>query len=225
MARIVRLICAFGALSMSTAVFAAPLNLPKAIPDFSSLTEVTTTYNAGSGAFSVTDGINQYTDNTGSYPASGTFTLNAVIDNTGTLLSGTLTISGFVLFTTPPPVPPAADLLIVDLTDFGFSGAGPTTVFEFTGDTIGFREAAERGLINRAVPPDQVLPEARALARDLAQKSPVVMKLARDSFMRQNDFEYRRAIENVVETICNIIETDEAQEGLDAFNEKRSPRW
>ncbi len=95
----------------------------------------------------------------------------------------------------------------------------------FTGDTIGFREAAERGLINRAVPPDQVLPEARALARDLAQKSPVVMKLARDSFMRQNDFEYRRAIENVVETICNIIETDEAQEGLDAFNEKRSPRW
>jgi hypothetical protein len=143
MARIVRLICAFGALSMSTAVFAAPLNLPKAIPDFSSLTEVTTTYNAGSGAFSVTDGINQYTDNTGSYPASGTFTLNAVIDNTGTLLSGTLTISGFVLFTTPPPVPPAADLLIVDLTDFGFSGAGPSTIFEFTGDTIGGTLAAE----------------------------------------------------------------------------------
>ena len=60
---------------------------------------------------------------------------------------------------------------------------------------------------------------------DFAAKSPVVMKLARDSFMRQNDFEYRRAIENVVETICNIIETDDAKEGLAAFNEKRRPNW
>jgi 1,4-dihydroxy-2-naphthoyl-CoA synthase len=51
------------------------------------------------------------------------------------------------------------------------------------------------------------------------------MKLARDSYMRTNDFEYRRAIEATVETICNIIATDDAQEGLNAFNEKRPPRW
>jgi enoyl-CoA hydratase len=95
----------------------------------------------------------------------------------------------------------------------------------FTGDTIGYREAAERGLINKAVPRGEVLAEALRMARVLAGKSPVVMKLARDSFMRQNDFEYRRAIENVVETICNIIETDDAQEGLNAFNEKRPPNW
>ncbi len=95
----------------------------------------------------------------------------------------------------------------------------------FTGDTIGYKEAAARGLINKAVPADRVLSEARAMAQKFAEKSPVVMKLARDSFMRQNDFEYRRAIENVVETICNIIETDDAQEGLDAFNEKRRPNW
>jgi 1,4-dihydroxy-2-naphthoyl-CoA synthase len=28
-----------------------------------------------------------------------------------------------------------------------------------------------------------------------------------------------------VDTICNIIETDDAQEGLNAFNEKRRPNW
>ena len=81
------------------------------------------------------------------------------------------------------------------------------------------------GLVNKVVPAAQVMDEARALAKDFAAKSPLVMELARDAFMRANDFEYRRAIENTVETICNIIETDDAQEGLAAFNEKRPPRW
>lgn len=81
------------------------------------------------------------------------------------------------------------------------------------------------GLVNRVVPQTEVMAVAREVARDFAAKSPVVMQLARDAFMRANDFEYRRAIENTVETICNIIETDDAQEGLAAFNEKRPPRW
>lgn len=95
----------------------------------------------------------------------------------------------------------------------------------FGGKPISAVEAYQRGLVNRVVPADQVRDEARKMARLFAAKSPLVMELARDSFMRANDFEYRRAIENVVETICNIIETDDAQEGLNAFNEKRRPRW
>lgn len=95
----------------------------------------------------------------------------------------------------------------------------------FSGRPIAAVEAQRRGLINLAVPTDQVMEEARKMARIFAQKSPVVMKLARDAFMRANDFEYRRNIENVVETICNIIATDDAQEGLNAFAEKRRPNW
>ena len=95
----------------------------------------------------------------------------------------------------------------------------------FTGDTITAKQAEARGLINRAVPRADVMTEARKLAQKFAAQSPVVMKLARDGFMRANDNDYRRAIENVVETICNIIETDDAQEGLNAFNEKRKPNW
>lgn len=95
----------------------------------------------------------------------------------------------------------------------------------FGGKPISAAEAHQRGLVNRVVPADRVKAEARALAGEFARKSPVVMQLARDAFMRANDFEYRRAIENVVETICNIIETDDAKEGLAAFNEKRRPNW
>ncbi|MCC6534604.1 MAG: enoyl-CoA hydratase/isomerase family protein [Burkholderiales bacterium] len=95
----------------------------------------------------------------------------------------------------------------------------------FSGRVLSATEAERRGLVNAVVPRARLMDEARRLAQEFADKSPVVMKLARDSFMRQNDFEYRRAIENVVETICNIIATEDAQEGLDAFNEKRKPRW
>jgi enoyl-CoA hydratase/carnithine racemase len=95
----------------------------------------------------------------------------------------------------------------------------------FSGKPVSAAEAERMGLVNKVVPAAQVMDEARALAKDFAAKSPLVMELARDAFMRANDFEYRRAIENTVETICNIIETDAAQEGLAAFNEKRPPRW
>ena len=95
----------------------------------------------------------------------------------------------------------------------------------FSGNPITATEAAERGLVNRAVPRGEVLEQARALAAEFAEKSPVVMRLARDSFMRANDFEYRRNIENVVETIGLIMEQPDALEGLDAFNEKRKLNW
>lgn len=95
----------------------------------------------------------------------------------------------------------------------------------FSGKPISAQEAYARGLINHVVPRSEVLAKAREIAGEFTRKSPLVMQLARDAYMRANDFEYRRAIENVVETICNIIETDDAKEGLAAFNEKRRPSW
>lgn len=101
------------------------------------------------------------------------------------------------------------------------------TAFEllFSGDPIGFREAAALGIVNHAVPRAQVLAKAMELGRKMAAMSPTVMRLGRNSFMRANDLDYRRNIANQVETFCNIMETPDAREGMRAFKERRSPRW
>jgi enoyl-CoA hydratase len=95
----------------------------------------------------------------------------------------------------------------------------------FGGKPIPAREAAALGIINKVVPRDQLMPSAFAMARIFAAKSPAIMALGRQSFMRANDLDYRRNVENQIETLCNIFSTPDGREGLAAFLEKRKPNW
>ena len=95
----------------------------------------------------------------------------------------------------------------------------------FTGDIVSAKEMQNLGVVNEVVPRAEVMPRARALAKRLAEKSPVAMKLLRDAFMRANDLDYRRAMEGVVETMCSLKDTADSKEALRAFVEKRKPRY
>lgn len=95
----------------------------------------------------------------------------------------------------------------------------------FGGKPIPAAEAASLGIINHAVPRDELMARAFALAAQFAAKSPTVMALGRQSFMRANDLDYRRNVENQIETLCNIFSTPDGAEGLRAFIEKRAPNW
>ena len=95
----------------------------------------------------------------------------------------------------------------------------------FGGKPIPAQEAATLGIINHAVPRAELMTRAFAIATDLAAKSPTIMALGRQSFMRANDLDYRRNVENQIETLCNIFSTADGQEGLKAFVEKRKPNW
>lgn len=93
----------------------------------------------------------------------------------------------------------------------------------FTGDSVSAREMWRMGVVNDVVHTDRVMAEARKLARNLSGKSPIAMKLIRDTFMRTNDLDYRRAMENVVETMCNLKDSEDSREALAAFVEHRDP--
>ena len=95
----------------------------------------------------------------------------------------------------------------------------------FTGRSFGAQEASDLGLVSRVVEDEQVLSEARALARTFATKSPTVMRMGHQAFMRMNDHGYRRDISSVVDTFCAVAATQDAQEGIEAFVEKRKPNW
>jgi len=95
----------------------------------------------------------------------------------------------------------------------------------FSGRSFPAAEAQSMGIVSEIVPTADVLGKARALAKTFAAKSPVVMRLGRAAFMRANDLDYRRSIENVVDSFCTIAGTDDAREGLRAFQENRKPSW
>ena len=97
--------------------------------------------------------------------------------------------------------------------------------FLFTGTPISAYDAATMGLINHAVPRAELETRARDIAAVLARKSPTIMALGRGSFMRANDLDYRRNVENQIETLCNVFDTPDGREGLRAFVEKRAPIW
>jgi len=81
------------------------------------------------------------------------------------------------------------------------------------------------GLASEVVPKGTALDRARVLARRFAEKSPIVMKIGRDAFMRAVDADYRRAIENAAESFALVATTQDCREGLAAFVEKRSPKY
>ena len=93
----------------------------------------------------------------------------------------------------------------------------------FTGDPVNARTMWEMGVVNHLVQRAEVLPRSRELARSLAAKSPIAMKLLRDAYMRANDLDYRRSMEGVIETMMNLWDSKDSREALRAFVEKRPP--
>jgi 2-ketocyclohexanecarboxyl-CoA hydrolase len=83
-------------------------------------------------------------------------------------------------------------------------------------------EALEWGLVNKVVPADKLHDEVRAWADQMLQYSPTALKVLKQSF--NTDTEHMISIGNMAYTTLKLFgETEESQEGIKAFNEKRQP--
>lgn len=95
----------------------------------------------------------------------------------------------------------------------------------YLGDFFGGREAADMGVAYRAVPTDEVLPAAMALAGRLAAKAPIPLAWAKRLIGPAGTMPRRRALRLEARALERIFETRDWREGLDAFHEKRTPRY
>ena len=91
----------------------------------------------------------------------------------------------------------------------------------FSGRIFGAEEALAMGLVNRVVPVDSEMDEARKLAGVLASKSPELMRIGKAAFMSAIDSDYRRGLAGAVTLVCAVASTDDFREGMDAFVHKR----
>ncbi|MGV2907726.1 enoyl-CoA hydratase-related protein, partial [Achromobacter sp. AGC25] len=86
-------------------------------------------------------------------------------------------------------------------------------------------QAADWGLINDAVPETELDARVRALTAEILAKSPSAVRYGKRMFYKQRQMALADAYDYAGDVMArNMMEAD-ACEGIDAFLEKRAPRW
>jgi enoyl-CoA hydratase/carnithine racemase len=94
-----------------------------------------------------------------------------------------------------------------------------------SGDVITAEHAARIGLVNAVVEPGSERDEALKLARKIASKSTVTVKIGKEAFYRQLEMPLAEAYKYTAEVMVENMLARDAEEGIDAFIEKRAPKW
>jgi enoyl-CoA hydratase/carnithine racemase len=94
-----------------------------------------------------------------------------------------------------------------------------------TGDMVSAEDAYRIGLVNRVVPAGKASEHALELARQIASKSMLTVKLGKEAFYRQRELSLADAYKLTVDVMVENMMARDAEEGIGAFIEKRDPTW
>ena len=93
------------------------------------------------------------------------------------------------------------------------------------GEQISAAEAERIGIVNKVFPEAEFDAGVIEWAEKLAGKSPLVMRLGKDAMFRQQDMAFADAIDFLRSQLTIAFSTEDIQEGVKAFFEKREPQW
>ena len=94
-----------------------------------------------------------------------------------------------------------------------------------TGDLIDAPTALRIGLVNELVPAAELENHTLALARKIASKSALTVAIGKEAFYRQAELSLAEAYAYTKEVMVANLEARDAQEGINAFIDKREPVW
>ncbi|GAA0687550.1 enoyl-CoA hydratase [Marinobacterium maritimum] len=94
-----------------------------------------------------------------------------------------------------------------------------------TGELIDAQRAFDMGLINQQVPEAELDSAVATLAAKIASKSRKTLQIGKQAFYRQRELPLAEAYAHCSEVMVGNMLTDDAQEGIDAFINKRKPEW
>lgn len=104
---------------------------------------------------------------------------------------------------------------------------GPYRAMEIilTGEPLSAQEAYQCGLVNRVVPAEGYLDEAKELARLIASRPPVAVRLARQAVRHGVENTFREGMEVERRNFMLLFDTYDQEEGMNAFLEKRPAKF
>ena len=94
-----------------------------------------------------------------------------------------------------------------------------------TGEMIDAKQAMSFGLVNKIVPAELCLEEAKKLARLIASKPPIALKLAKESVLKSFEVSLKDGLEFERKNFYMLFSSEDQKEGMKAFIEKRKPQW
>jgi enoyl-CoA hydratase/carnithine racemase len=104
-------------------------------------------------------------------------------------------------------------------------GRKKTNELLLLGERIDAREAERIGIVNKVVPVEAFDDAVADWAGRLAKKSPVLMRMGKDAMFRQQDMAFGEALDYLRAQLSLAFSTEDIQEGVKAFFEKREARW
>ena len=104
-------------------------------------------------------------------------------------------------------------------------GLGRTKQLVFTGEMIDAEEAVRIGLVEKIVPHDRVMEEARHIAHTIAKRGPIAVRLAKTAINAGSEMDLKKALllEKTLVSLC--FDSEDRIEGMKAFLEKREPSF
>ncbi len=104
-------------------------------------------------------------------------------------------------------------------------GRKQTMEMLLTGEMMEAETARAAGLVNKVVPAEALDQEVATWCRQIGSKSPLTLRIGKEAFYRQLDLPLEDAYRYASEVMVRNMMTRDAEEGIDAFLEKRPPEW